>query len=443
MAKTILDKNADSKFAKLLEKQNIIIPALGDTVKGTVISVSKSEVKLDLAGALTGVVRGRELFNDSDEYGKLKVGDEIDGTVIELENENGEVELSFRFAGQQKAWENIMAAKENGDILTVKTLDANKGGMMVKLGSIKGFLPVSQLIPEHYPRVEGGDKNKILEILKSYIGKEFTVKVMDADQKEEKLIVSEKMAWEENQKEVMSKYEVGQKVKGRATAVTDFGVFVEFDDKMEGLIHISELAWQRIDNPRDIVKVNDKVEAEIINIDGTKIFLSIKKLLEDPWANVAEKFKIGDKVKGTVLKVNPFGLFVELDKDIHGLAHVSELSDKPVTDINSIAKAGDEMEFTIVSIEPKDHRLGLSLKSGSSSKSTKKDSTKEESVSNEPKEEVAKEKPKNDESKEEPKVEEISDSDSKSNEAETKEEKEPLVSDSDKTPSKNEEVKSK
>lgn len=390
MAKTIIDANEDSKFAKLLQEQEIQIPSLGDTIKGVVLSVSKAEVKLDLNGSLSGVVRGRELFNESDEYGNLKVGDEIEATVIELENENGEVELSFKYAGQLKAWGNIMSAKENGDIKVVKTTDANKGGLMVKLGSIKGFLPVSQLIPEHYPRVEGGDKNKILEILKSYIGKEFTVKVMDADEKDEKLIVSEKMAWEENQKEVMSQYKVGQKVKGSVTAVTDFGVFVEFDEKMEGLIHISELAWQRIDDPRDLVKVGDTVEAEIINIDGTKIFLSMKKLKEDPWANVNERFKIGDKVKGKVLKVNPFGLFVELDNDIHGLAHVSELSDKPVENVNSIAKAGDEIEFRIVSIEPKEHRLGLSLKSESVKKEDAKKESKEE-VKKESKEEVIKE----------------------------------------------------
>ncbi len=362
MPKVLKDKAIDSPFAKLLAQEEISMPKLGDEVTGTAIAVSKSEVTLDINGVVTGVVRGRELFNESDDYGNLKVGDTIDATVIELENENGQIELSFRYAGQQKAWESILAAKESGEVRIVKAWDANKGGLMVKLRSIKGFLPVSQLTPEHYPRVEGGDKNKILDILKSYIGKEFTVKIMDADQKDEKLIVSEKMAWEENQKEVMSKYAVGNVVKGTATAVTDFGVFVEFDEKMEGLVHISELAWQRIDDPRDLVKVGDSVEAKIINIDGTKIFLSMKALIDDPWKNVIEKYKVGDVVSGKVLKVNPFGLFVELDNDIHGLAHISELSHKPVANINEVAKSGDTMEFKIVSIEAENHRLGLSLK---------------------------------------------------------------------------------
>ena len=185
------------------------------------------------------------------------------------------------------------------------------------------------------------------------------------------------MAWEDNQKEVMSKYTVGQKVKGKVTAVTDFGVFVEFDDKMEGLVHISEIAWQRIDDPREIIKVGDMAEAEIINIDGTKIFLSMKKLIDDPWKRVADKYKVGDTVKGKVLKVNPFGLFVELDPEIHGLAHISELGDK-VENVHDLAKAGQTMDFKVVSVEPKEHRLGLSLKALNAPKEKKEKTEKAE-----------------------------------------------------------------
>jgi small subunit ribosomal protein S1 len=362
MPRITQDKTNSPRFAKLLETAQLSIPTVGDVVKGKVISISKNEIKIDINGTMTGVVRGRELFVESDEYGKLQINDEVEATIVELENENGDMELSFRFAGQQKAWDVLRASKEAGTPVMAKITDANKGGLMIRVGSIKGFLPVSQLIPEHYPRVEGGDKNKILEILKTYINKEFTCKVMDLDEKEEKLIVSEKMAWEEGQKEVMAKYKVGQKVGGKVTAVTDFGVFVEFDEKMEGLVHISELAWQRIDNPRDVIKIGQDVEAEIINIDGTKIFLSMKKLKADPWSKINEKYEIGQKVKGKVLKVNPFGLFVELDPEIHGLAHVSELSNKATVNPEEIAKAGDTVEFKIVSIEPKDHRLGLSIK---------------------------------------------------------------------------------
>jgi small subunit ribosomal protein S1 len=361
--KDIKQTDPNSEFAKLMaDNQYFKFPKVGDVIKGKVVNASKAEVRLDFEGIKTGIVRGRELYNESDEYGHLKAGDMVEATIIELENENGEMELSFRYAGQQKAWDGLRDLMKSGEVLNLKVSDANKGGLMVKIGNIMGFLPVSQLIPEHYPRVEGGDKNKILEFLRKFIGAPLQVKVFDVDEKEDKLIISEKAAWEEVQEKAVSKFKVGDKVKGKITAVTDFGAFVEFGTKMEGLVHISELAWQRIDNPRDIVKVGDMVEAEIINIEGTKIFLSMKKLQKDPWGNINEKYKVGDMVEGKVLKVNPFGLFVELDPEIHGLAHISELSDKPITDVNEIAKAGQTIKFRIISIEPKDHRLGLSLK---------------------------------------------------------------------------------
>ncbi|MFA5188254.1 MAG: S1 RNA-binding domain-containing protein [Patescibacteria group bacterium] len=357
-------ENTNSEFAKLLSGDSpyLKLPKISEVIKGKVISASKAEVRLDIDGIKTGIVRGRELYNESEEFGHLKIGDSVEATVIDMENENGEMELSFRYAGQQRAWDSLKDLMKSGEVLTVKISDANKGGLMTKIGHIAGFLPVSQLIPEHYPRVEGGDKNKILEFLRKFINQPLQVKVLDVDEKEEKLIVSEKAAWEESQEKVVSKYKVGDRIKGKVTAVTDFGVFVEFDNKMEGLVHISELAWQRIDDPRDFIKVGDVVEAEIINIEGTKIFLSMKKLKEDPWVHVYDKYKVNDLVEGKVLKANPFGLFVELDPDIHGLAHISELSDKPITDLNEIAKAGDTIKFRIISIEPKDHRLGLSLK---------------------------------------------------------------------------------
>ncbi|OGY41320.1 MAG: hypothetical protein A2Y82_03875 [Candidatus Buchananbacteria bacterium RBG_13_36_9] len=361
--KDIQPTQSNSEFSKLIaDPQYLKLPKVGDVVKGKVISVSKSEVHLDINGIKTGIVRGRELYNESDEYGHLKMDDTVEATVIELENENGEMELSFRYAGQQRAWDNLRDLMKSGEVINIKINDANKGGLMVKIGHISGFLPVSQLIPEHYPRVEGGDKNKILEFLKKFVNQILKVKVIDIDEKEDKLIVSEKAAWEEAQEKIISKYKVGDKIKGKITAVTDFGVFVEFDNKMEGLVHISELAWQRIDDPRDIVNIGDIAEAEIINIEGTKIFLSMKKLKSDPWAHVQDKYKVNDIVSGKVLKANPFGLFVELDPDIHGLAHISELSDKPISDLNQIAKPGDTLKFRIISIEPKDHRLGLSLK---------------------------------------------------------------------------------
>jgi len=392
----------DSEMKRLLnEKEFLNIPKIADVVKGTVISASKNEVKMDIPGYNVGVVRGREMFDEAAEYAKLKPGDEVEATVVELENENGEVELSFRYAGHQKAWENLKNLLETKEVTTVKVLDANKGGLIVKLHSVIGFLPVSQLSPENYPRVSGGDKNKILEKLKEFVGKGVEVRVIDADERSEKLIVSEKAVWEEQQKDLIDKYKIGDTVEGTVTAVADFGVFVKFEN-LEGLVHISEIAWQRIDHPKDLVKVGDTVKAQIIAIEGSKIFLSMRKLITDPWAGVSEKYKVGQKVSGKVLKINPFGLFVELDPDIHGLAHISELSDKSVEDIGNVAKIGEDMDFYIISIEPDNHRLGLSLKPPKKEKESKAESPQGETPSEGEKPQKSKEEKSEKEEKEKP-----------------------------------------
>lgn len=365
-----------------------ILPKEGDLIKGTVISTAKNLVRLDLGGVLTGVVRGPELHDESGEYSSIEVGDEVEATVLELENEGGEVELSFMHAGHQKAWDNLDDLAKEGTIVQAKIISANKGGLMARVGHVVGFLPVSQLTTEHYPRVEGGDKNKILDKLNQLVNKTFDVKVIDVNEEDEKLIVSEKAAWEEKQKELLSQYKVGTVVEGKVSGVVDFGAFVEFAEGLEGLVHISELAWQRIDNPHDIVKVGDAVKAEIIAVDGSKISLSIKKLQEDPWKKAAERYTVGDVVEGKILKVNPFGLFVELDDEIHGLAHVSELANTPVEDPTTIAKPGETKEFKIISIESEQHRLGLSLKAVNEKAEAPKAS---EEKAEEPKEEKSEE----------------------------------------------------
>lgn len=281
-----------SEFKKLIEEGSFVnIPKVGDLVKGKIISLTKAEAHIDMDGLATGIVRGREFFDEANQYKNLKIGDEVTATVIEAENESGEMELSFRFAGHQKAWDELKAYVASGEVVKAKITDANKGGLMVKVGQVAGFLPVSQLATEHYPRVPGGDKNKILERLKTYVGQSFDVKVITADETEDKLIVSEKSVWDEQQKDIIAKYKVGDTVETKVTAVTDFGVFVEFGDRLEGLVHISELAWQRIDDPRDYFKVGDKVKAEIIAVDGSKIFLSFKKLKKDPWQEVEKSIK--------------------------------------------------------------------------------------------------------------------------------------------------------
>jgi len=353
------NKKEDNDFEKLLEKNNIDIPQVGDIIKGIVISASKAEVKLDINGVLIGIVRGPELYFEAEEYANLKSGDEVEATVIDEENENGELELSFKYAGQERSWAKLRDAFADKEVMKVKVVEANKGGLLVRFNQIFGFLPVSQLAPENYPRVSGGDKGKILEKLKLFIGKEFNVKLITLDEKEDKIIFSEKNVWSEKQKDVIEKYKAGTVVEGIVAAVTDFGVFINFGDNMEGLIHISELAWQRIDNPSDLYKVKDKIKAKVIEIEGVKIFLSSKQLIKDPWDKVKDKYKEGQIVKGKISKINPFGLFVKIDDNIHGLAHISQLGLLKGQKINEIFESGLEVNFEIMSIEPKEHRLGL------------------------------------------------------------------------------------
>jgi small subunit ribosomal protein S1 len=375
------------ELERLLDEGSFLnIPKNGDLVKGKVLSTKGRQIRVDLNGLMVGVVRGRELYAEADFYKNLKAGDEVEATVVDLENENGEVELSFRHAGQKRAWQDLSSLSESGEAISVKVLDANKGGLIVRVGHVQGFLPVSQLAPEHYPRVTGGDKQKILEKLKSYVNQDFRVKVLDVQQDDGKLIVSEKAVWEDEQKNIIAQCKVGDVIAGEVSAVADFGAFVKFfptgtNVPLEGLVHISEIAWQRIDHPKDVLKVSDNVRAEIIGIEGSKIFLSMKKLTEDPWKDVTKRYKIGEWVEGKVVKVNPFGFFVELDQDIQGLAHVSELSDKPVEDPTTIGKIGDTLKFRVVSIEPNEHRLGLSLRSEDAKPVEKEEKKTEEQAS--------------------------------------------------------------
>ena len=253
----------------------------------------------------------------------------------------------------------------------------------MQVDAISGFMPVSQLSPENYPRVPGGEKNRILEKLRELMGKEMQVKVIDVNQKEEKLIVSQKAVWEDEQKAVLDSYKIGDTIKGEVAALTSFGAFVKFGEGLEGLVHISEIAWQRIDHPKDVLKVGDRVEAQIIDLNKSKIYLSMKRLVNDPWKSVKDKYKVGDVVTGVVHKIEPFGLMVKLDNDIHGLAHISELSDTQMKDVEDIKQKftiGKSYNFEIVNIEPADHRLGLKLEGvkGKQKRTSKKEDAKKD-----------------------------------------------------------------
>jgi len=354
----------DSEFGSLLKEYFGKIPNVGDIVKGKIIDLDKGAVRLDVNGLTSGIVRGQELFAESNEFTNLKIGDEVEATVIEQENESGEMELSFRSAGHQRVWDRVAQYLRAGTVLTGKVLDANKGGLITQVEALPGFMPVSQLNPDHYPRVPGGDKIKILEQLRKLIGQELQVKVIDVNQNEEKLIVSEKAVWEDEQKSVLESYKIGDIIEGEVTALTSFGAFIKFGEGLEGLAHISEIVWQRIDHPKDVLKIGEQVKAQIIDLNKSKIYLSLKRLVDDPWKTVKDRYQVGQVVEAEVHKIEPFGLMVKLDKEIHGLAHISELSDTPIRDaeqLKGMFALGKSYPFEIVNMEPAEHRLGLKL----------------------------------------------------------------------------------
>ncbi len=361
-----------SPMGSLLEENPVKIPEVGDVLEGKVIDITSNSLLLDLGCFGTGIVMGKEI-KDGLAIGKVKQGDTVSATLVDIENEEGYVELSIREASYERAWDDLEAKRDIMGVVSTKVLDANKGGLMVEVNGIMGFIPVSQLSSEHYPRVEDGDKNKILELLKKLVGKEMQVRILDADRESEKLIVSERAASSEKEKEVISQLQAGDIIEGEISGVVDFGAFVKFlpaarqgstrdSDKLEGLVHISELAWQMIGDPRTIVKTGDIVKAKIIGIDETRISLSMKALAKDPWSEIAEKYKVGDVVQGKIDKINPFGAFVYLDSDIHGLAHVSEFQEVyPGKKMDEVLQGGQTYAWKILSIEPKDHRMGLML----------------------------------------------------------------------------------
>lgn len=319
-------------------------------------------VYFDLGIFGTGVVYGAELANAHGIVKNLNPGDSISAKVIDFENEDGYIELSLSEAGKQKVWQEIKQLKEKGEILSVKVVGANAGGVLAIVNEIKAFLPVSQLTTEHYPRVVDGDRAKILDELRKLVGQELKVKILDFNPKINKLIISERETVSQNIKELLNNYKIGDVVDGIISGVADFGAFVRFTDnsQIEGLIHISELGHRLIENPKDVVKVDDAVKAKIIEIKDGRVTLSLKALRADPWEKAEEKYKAGDEVQGLVARFNPFGAFVNLDGDIQGLIHVSEFGS--IEEMKKQIEEGKSYAFKIEAVRPQEKRIVLKMK---------------------------------------------------------------------------------
>lgn len=328
----------------------------GEVITGKVLTLRKHEVLIDLGPQGVGFVPRREVgFSRA-----LKVGDEVTASVVDAELDNGYSLLSLRKAAKDRGWDEVTARMESGEVIEVSPYDANRGGLLVEFDGVRGFLPVSQLSAEHYPRVGSSDKDEILQRLNSLVGQTLKVRILDADRKANKLIFSEKEAVKDGLAARFEKLAVGDAVKGVVTGVVDFGVFVNVEG-IEGLVHISEISWERVNNPSDYVKVGQTIEAKIIAIDKDRLSLSIKQLTQDPWLDEVEQFKPGAEVEGTVTRITPFGAFVQISPAVEALVHVSELGSGDDADPEKVFTLNERKSFKVLDIDKDNRKISLSL----------------------------------------------------------------------------------
>jgi small subunit ribosomal protein S1 len=328
-----------------------------DVVEGTVLSVKKHEAWIDLGANGVGLVMRREIG-----YGTLlEKGTKVTLSVIEPEMEEGYALLSMKRAAKDRGWEDLERIHEAKETIEVMPYDANRGGLLIEMEGIRGFMPVSQLSADNYPRVSGADKDEIMQKLASLVKKPLKVRILDVNRKENKLIFSEKEAIKDDMQERFQKLNAGDEVEGVVTGVIDFGAFVNVDG-IEGLIHISEISWERVEDPKKYVKTGDKVIAKIISIDKDRLSLSLKQMQQDPWLNEVKEFKKGSLVEGRVTRITPFGAFVQLSPAVEALVHVSEMSNDEGTDPEKVFNINETKQFKVIDIDKDARKIALSLK---------------------------------------------------------------------------------
>lgn len=332
-------------------------PELDGLVEGPVILIRKSSVFVDLSPFGTGIIYGREFINAKDIIKKINLGDIIKAKVVDEENSDGYVELSLKEAKQALTWNEAEKAIKAKTIMSLEIKDANKGGLILEWQGLQGFLPASQLKSEHYPRVLDSDKDKILKELKKLVGEKISVMIISTLPKEGKLIFSEKDNNPEEKKEILSKYTVGDELECTIAGIVDFGIFLKLEDGLEGLVHISELDWGLVEDPRTMFKVGDKVKAKVIEIKEGKVSLSVKALKENPWTEYEGKLKKGDIIKGVVIKYNKHGALVSIKEGVAGLVHNSTFGSE--IKLREKLELGKNYNFQITLFEPKDHKMTL------------------------------------------------------------------------------------
>ncbi|KKQ86789.1 MAG: RNA binding S1 domain protein [Parcubacteria group bacterium GW2011_GWF2_38_8] len=351
------DISGENLVLKSIVDRSMHKPELDSLIEGSVILVEKSSVFVDLSPFGTGIIYGREFINAKDIIKKINIGDIIKAKIVDAENEDGYVELSLKEAKQALTWNEAEKAIKARTVLELEVKDANKGGLILEWQGIQGFLPASQLKGEHYPRVLDSDKDKILKELKKLVGKKISVIIISTLQKEGKLIFSEKDNNPEEKKEILSKYNIGDELDCIVAGLVDFGVFLKLEDDLEGLVHISELDWGLVEDPRTMFKVGDRVHAKVIEIKEGKISLSIKALKENPWTEFEGKLKKGDIIKGVIIKYNKHGALVSIKEGVAGLVHNSTFGSE--SKLREKLELGKNYNFQITLFEPKEHKMTL------------------------------------------------------------------------------------
>jgi small subunit ribosomal protein S1 len=341
---------------------------LDDVVEGKVLATDKSAVYVDVAPFGTGIIYGYEFVQAKDVIKKLNIGDSVTAKIVELENEKGYIELSLKEARQALVWADAEEAVKTKQILSLPIKEANRGGLIIEWNGLQGFLPSSQLSKENYPKVDDGDKDKITKELKKLVGKKLDVMIIAASPKEGKLIFTEKGGTQTGTstssytgaKAPSQKYQVGDEVTGTVSGVVEFGIFVKLEDKVEGLVHISEISWSLIENPKTIFKIGEKIKAKVIEIKDGKISLSIKALTNNPWASASDRYKKGDKVSGVVIRFNKHGALVSVEEGVSGLLHVSEFGTEE--NMKKALSLGKICHCFISTFDAKDEKMILTLK---------------------------------------------------------------------------------
>jgi len=356
------NKKRDNSIMGRFLAESATPPGEGDIVEGPVIEVIKDRVYIDLNPYGTGIIYGREFINARDIIKKVNIGDKIAAKVVSVENEDGYIELSLKEAKQAIIWSEAEKAISEKTVFDIPVVEANKGGLIIAWQGIQGFLPASQLKPEHYPRVNDGDKDRILEELRKLVGTKISAMIISALPKEGKLIFSEKDPESKEKKEIVGKYTIGDVLDGTITGIVDFGVFVKVEDGLEGLVHISEIDWALVEDPRALFKVGEKVKVKVIEIKENKISLSIKALKENPWTGAEKRYKKDEVVQGVIIKFNRHGALASIEEGIAGLVHVSEFGGEEK--LREKLQLGKSYSFKISLFEPKDQRMTLTFVEG-------------------------------------------------------------------------------